>query len=28
MISTALNPPQSVWNSLIPFWQTISIFFR
>jgi len=27
MISTTLNPPQSVWNSLIPFWQTISIFF-
>jgi len=27
MISTALNLPQSVWNSLIPFWQTISIFF-
>jgi hypothetical protein len=27
MISTALNLPQSIWNSLIPFWQTISIFF-
>jgi len=27
MICTALNPPQSVWNPLIPFWQTISIFF-
>jgi len=27
MISTALNQPQSVWNSLIRFWQTISIFF-
>jgi hypothetical protein len=27
MISTGLNPPQSVWNSLIPFWQTIFIFF-
>jgi len=27
MISTALNPTQSVWNSLIPFWQTISTFF-
>jgi hypothetical protein len=27
MISTALNPTQSVWNSLIPFWQTISSFF-
>jgi hypothetical protein len=26
MISTGLNPPHSVWNSLIPFWQTISIF--
>jgi len=24
---TGLNPPQSVWNSLIPFWQTMSIFF-
>jgi len=28
MISTGLNLPQSVCNSLIPFWQTISIFFR
>jgi len=28
MISTAVNPPQSIWNSLIPFWQTISIFCR
>jgi len=28
MISTALNPLQRVWNSLILFWQTISIFFR
>jgi len=27
MISTTLNPPRSVWNSLIPFWQIISIFF-
>jgi hypothetical protein len=27
-ISTTLNPPQNFWNSLIPFWQTISIFFR
>jgi hypothetical protein len=27
MISTALNPMQSVWNSLIPFWQTICTFF-
>jgi hypothetical protein len=27
MISTALNPSQSVWNSLIPFWQTINTFF-
>jgi hypothetical protein len=27
MISTALNPPQSISNSLIPFWQTISIVF-
>jgi len=27
MICTALNPPQSVWNPLIPFWQTINIFF-
>jgi len=27
MISTGLNPTQSVWNSLIPCWQTISIFF-
>jgi len=27
MIPTGLNPPQSVWNSLIPFWQTICIFF-
>jgi hypothetical protein len=27
MISAGLNSPQSVWNSLIPFWQTISIFF-
>jgi len=27
MISTSFNPPQRVWNSLIPFWQTISIFF-
>jgi hypothetical protein len=26
MISTALNPPHSVWNSLISFWKTISIF--
>jgi hypothetical protein len=28
MISTALNPPQSVWYSLIPFWQAMSFFFR
>jgi hypothetical protein len=27
MISTALNPTQSVWNSLIPFWQTICTIF-
>jgi len=27
MISTALNPTQSVWNALIPLWQTISTFF-
>jgi len=27
VISTALNLPHSVWNSLIPFWQTISIIF-
>jgi len=27
MISTTSNPTQGVWNSLIPFWQTISIFF-
>jgi len=27
MISTALNLTQSVWNSLIPFWQTINIFY-
>jgi len=27
MISTALNLPQSVGNSLIPVWQTISIIF-
>jgi hypothetical protein len=27
MISTSLNPLQSIWNSLIPFWQTISIVF-
>ena len=27
MISTALNPTQSIWNSLILFWQTVSIFF-
>jgi hypothetical protein len=27
MISTGWNPPQSVWNSLIPFCQTISIVF-
>jgi hypothetical protein len=27
MISTALSQPQSVWNSFIRFWQTISIFF-
>jgi len=27
MISTALHPIQSIWNSLIPFWHTISIFF-
>jgi len=27
MVSTALNSTLSVWNSLIPFWQTISIFF-
>jgi len=26
MISTGCNLPQSIWNSLIPFWQTISIF--
>jgi len=26
-ISTMLNPPQSFWSSLIPFWQTMSIFF-
>jgi len=28
MISTGLNPPQSIWNSLIPFRQTISLFFK
>jgi len=28
MISTALNPPYRFWNSLIPFWQTISITKR
>jgi hypothetical protein len=27
MISTGWNLPQRVWNSLIPFWQIISIFF-
>ena len=27
MISTALNPPPCILNSLISFWQTISIFF-
>jgi hypothetical protein len=27
MISTTLNPTQSIWNSSIPFWQTISTFF-
>jgi len=27
MISTALNLMQSVWNLVIPFWQTISILF-
>jgi len=27
MIPTALIPTQSVWNLLIQFWQTISIFF-
>jgi len=27
MISTTLNPPQSIWNSLIPLWQTLSVFF-
>jgi len=27
MISTALKPPQSIWNSFIPFWQTISSLF-
>jgi len=27
IISTALNLPQSICNSLIPFWQTISISF-
>jgi hypothetical protein len=27
-ISAILNPPQSVCDSLIPYWQTISIFFR
>jgi hypothetical protein len=27
MISTTLNPPQSIWNSLIRIWQTINIFF-
>jgi hypothetical protein len=27
MISTGLNPLQRIWNSFIPFWQTISIFF-
>ena len=26
MISTALIPLQSIWNSMIPCWQTISIF--
>jgi hypothetical protein len=26
MICTVLNLTQSVWNSLIPFWQTISTF--
>jgi len=28
MISTAVNLPQSIWNSLIPFWRIISISFR
>jgi hypothetical protein len=27
MISTTLNPTQSIWNSLLPFLQTISTFF-
>jgi len=27
MVSTALNVTQSIWNSFIPVWQTISIFF-
>jgi hypothetical protein len=27
MISTTLNPTQRVWKSLIPIWQTLSIFF-
>jgi hypothetical protein len=27
MISTALNPTQSLWNSLIPFWQILSTCF-
>jgi len=27
MISTTLNPLQSIWNSLIPIWHTISIYF-
>jgi hypothetical protein len=28
MMSTALNPPQSIWNSFIPILLTISIFLR
>jgi len=27
MISTAVNLTPSIWNTLIPFWQTIRIFF-
>ena len=28
MISPAVNPPQSVWNSLISLWPTMSIIFQ
>jgi len=28
MLSTGSNPQLSVWNSLIPFWNEISICFR